>query len=63
MAAAITVSASLISSEWNASPVTTRTGSLEQLQQFIPRFQRCSFGPSLLPLPVTLMIAANLTHQ
>jgi len=36
MAAATTVSASLLNSKWNASPVTTRTGSFEQLQQFLP---------------------------
>lgn len=36
--------------KWHASPVTTYQGTLEQVQHFVPNFERCSFGPRLLPV-------------
>jgi hypothetical protein len=37
-------------SRWHASPITTYTGQLHQVRQFIPRFDRRTFGPALLPV-------------
>ena len=37
-------------SRWHASPVTSYAGPLDQVRQFIPRFDRCTFGPALLPV-------------
>ena len=35
--------------KWLSSPVTTYRGSLDQIEEYIPFFERRTFGPALLP--------------
>ncbi len=35
--------------KWLSSPVTTYRGPLDQIKEFIPAFERRTFGPALLP--------------
>ncbi len=35
--------------KWLSSPVTAYRGPLDQIKQFIPKFERRTFGPELLP--------------
>src|ERR1039457_2256286 len=38
------------SHKWLSSPVTSYSGPIESVRGFIPRYERRSFGPRLLPV-------------